>query len=206
MEGGWLAALPAGGDAIAWGAALAVAAAVARSGLGRIGFGARLLTLLHAIEAAFLAALLAAMLGLSFLQIVLRNIAQTGWVWVDPLLRHLLLWIGFVGAMLATRMNQHINVDALSRLLRPGPRRVVHAATSVAAAAICLFLAEACRAFMRDEAAAGTTGFLGVPTWWLLIVMPAALWIMSARFVRHAIDAARGTPRPPRVIAPEVAA
>jgi TRAP-type C4-dicarboxylate transport system permease small subunit len=205
MDGGpaWLAALPTGPNLLLVGAVAALTAALVRRSLGRTAFGVRALRVLHVGEAGFLAALLAAMLVFSFLQILLRNVAHTGWVWVDPLLRHLLLWIGFVGGMLATRVDQHINVDAVTRAFSPLVRRRVHALTSVAAAATCLFLAGACLAFMRDEAAAGTTSFLEVPTWRLLLVMPVALWIMCARFVRHALDAITGTPPPePAALAP----
>jgi TRAP-type C4-dicarboxylate transport system permease small subunit len=205
MDGGpaWLAALPAGRTLLLAGAAAAIATVFLRRSLGRTAFGVRALRLLHALEAGFLAALLAAMLVFSFLQIVLRNVAHTGWVWVDPLLRHLLLWIGFVGGMLATRVDQHINVDAVTRAFSPLVRRRVHAVTSMAAAATCLFLAAACLAFVRDEAAAATTTFLEVPTWRLLLVMPVALWIMCTRFVRHALDAIAGTPPPePAALAP----
>ena len=193
-DASWLAALPAGGAALLWGAALAIAAALLRRALAHTRRGVAAIAALHACESAFLAALLAAMLVLSFVQILLRNVLHTGWVWVDPLLRHLLLWIGFVGAMLATRMEQHIHVDAVARMLPAGARRGVHTATSLTAAAICLLLAEACRGFMRDEAAAGTRGVFGLPVWCLVGVMPVALWIMCTRFVRHALDALTRAP------------
>src|SRR5262245_23066980 len=198
MDGGpaWLAALPAGRDLLLLGAAAALAAALVRRRVGGTAFGSRALVVLHALESGFLAALLAAMLVFSFLQILLRNVAHTGWVWVDPLLRHLLLWIGFIGGMLATRVDQHINVDAVTRAFSLRVRRRVHALTSLAAATTCLFLAGACMAFARDEAAAGTTSFLDVPTWRLLLVMPVALWIMCARFTRHALDAVVDPPPP----------
>ena len=188
----WLASLPAGRTAILAAALLALVAAAIRVVIGRTPAGAGVMRAVHACEAAFLAALLAAMLALSFVQILLRNVIHTGWVWVDPMLRHLLLWIGFVGALLATRMDQHINVDAVSRLLSPRVRRVARTFTALAAATVCLFLMEATRAFVVDEAGAGTTGVLDVPTWCLIAIMPLALWGMAARFIRHAFDAARG--------------
>ena len=54
---------------------------------------------------------------LAFLQIFLRNVFTTGLAWGDLVLRNLVLWIGFIGATLATREGKHINIDILSRSL-----------------------------------------------------------------------------------------
>jgi len=142
------------------------------------------------------ALLLGAMLALSFLQIILRNVAGTGILWIDPLLRHLLLWVGFAGATLATRLDRHINVDAVTRLLRGPALRTVRTTTHLVAASVAIVLSGACWAAMRDELAAGTTSFLDLPTGWLQAVMPVSLFVMAVRFLRHAVDASRGVIAP----------
>jgi TRAP-type C4-dicarboxylate transport system permease small subunit len=176
-------------------AALGVlAASGARLLLERQRSGRRLVRLLHGAESTLVALLLAAMLALSFLQIVLRNVAETGFVWIDPLLRHLVLWIGFTGALLATRLRRHINVDAVSRLIPERVRRPAHAVLEILAAGICLLLADACLRMVQEEAAAATTSFLDLPTWIVQSIMPVALLGMSYRFLRHGLGALLGHP------------
>jgi TRAP-type C4-dicarboxylate transport system permease small subunit len=61
--------------------------------------------------------------------------------WIDVVLRHLVLVVGFLGAMLATQRRKHITIDALSKVL---PQRLLpwtEALTSLLAAVICGFLA-----------------------------------------------------------------
>jgi TRAP-type C4-dicarboxylate transport system permease small subunit len=113
-------------------------------------------------------------------------------VWIDPLLRHLVLWIGFLGALLATRTVRHINVDALSRLLPAPVLRVTRPLTNLFAACVCLLLTNACFKMVREEASFGTAGFLDVPVWVLQAVMPLALWLMAYRFASHAVSGLRG--------------
>ena len=68
-------------------------------------------------ETALLVLVLGFMVVFAFLQVVLRNIFDEGILWGDILLRHLVLWVGFIGASLATREQKHINIDLFSRWL-----------------------------------------------------------------------------------------
>ena len=63
----------------------------------------RLDRLIGHIEKLLLSVLLASMIAVAFLQIVLRNFFDTGLPWGDSLVRYLVLWVGFIGAALATR-------------------------------------------------------------------------------------------------------
>ena len=69
---------------------------------------------LHRAEDALLVLLLSAMIVLAATQIMLRNFFDSGFVWIDPLLRVLVLWLGLIGATVATRNNRHIRIDLLS--------------------------------------------------------------------------------------------
>jgi len=170
--------------------ALAVRAGLARTGPGRawLGFTAR-------VEHVALTLLLVAMVLVSLAQIVLRNGFDTGWVWVDPLLRHAVLWIGFLGAALATASDRHINIDVLTRFLPPTAHRVAHALLRMAAALVALLLANATYLLLRDEYEFETQAFLDIPTWVVMAIMPVALLVIAYRFLH---GAARGPdPVPP---------
>src|SRR5262245_24970600 len=54
------------------------------------------------LERGLLFLFLAVLVGLSALQILLRNLAHKGLLWIDPLLRTCVLWLCFLGAAAAT--------------------------------------------------------------------------------------------------------
>lgn len=200
-DAAWLEQLPQGTAFLTAAALAAALCALLRVLAARTGPGRTLIRGLHFLEGTAVALMLAAMLVLSFGQILLRNLAHTGLLWVDPLLRHLLLWVGFLGAMLATRLDRHINVDAFTRLLGGSALRTARCLSSLGAAGICLALTGACMTALREEAGARTVGFLGIPVWCLQVVMPFSLFVMASRFFRHAVESVGGK----RPVAPAAA-
>jgi TRAP-type C4-dicarboxylate transport system permease small subunit len=104
------------------------------------------------------------------------------------------LWLGFLGAMLATAQDRHISIDALSRLLRGTASHVVHALLRLLAAGVALALANAAYLLARDELEFESVSFLDIPTWALMIIMPWGLVVMAYRFV---LSAWRGRPSDP---------
>jgi len=178
-------------------AAIAAVCVLFRVLLERTGPGRRVLRVLALTEHVSLTVLLVLMIGLSIVEIVYRNLFDRGFVWADPLLRHAVLWVGFMGAALATAHDHHITIDALSRLLRGTTAWAVHGILRVLAAIVCLLLANATYQLLRDEYEAGSRAMLELPSWVVMIVMPAALSVMAYRFL---LSAWRG--RPPEEIAP----
>src|SRR5512143_3313876 len=83
------------------------------------------------VERGILVALLALMILLAFTQVVLRNVFSTGLLWADPLLRHLVLWVGFIGASLATASEKHINLDSVTRFASPRTANLSRIATNL---------------------------------------------------------------------------
>ncbi len=144
------------------------------------------LGVLSVVERGAITLLLVSMVVLSLLQIVLRNIFSTGLIWVDPFLRHAVLWIGFLGGALATAQDRHINIDVLSRLLRGVGGHIVHAALRLLAAGVTLALSGAAYRLLADEFEYKTTSFLSIPVWFLMSIMPAGLALMSYRFLLSA--------------------
>ena len=76
----------------------------------RLAFKAE--TLLVKAEKALVVVLIFAMVGLSFLQVLLRIFFHSGIVWLDPLLRHMVLWAGLTGSVLAARYSVHFALEA----------------------------------------------------------------------------------------------
>ena len=92
---------------------------------------------LNWVEDGILVGLLLLMIGLAVMQIVLRNVFDSGIVWSEVLIRILVLWVGLVGAMVASRQDNHINIDILDRYLPERAKTVVGFMVQLFTALIC---------------------------------------------------------------------
>lgn len=151
-----------------------------------MGFS-RIIRILHRLEDLTLVLLLSTMMLTAVLQIVLRNTTGAALVWGDTLVRILVLWVGLVGAMVATRQNKHINIDVVTRHLSPGAARAVNGITLLSASLICLVTAWYSFLFVRMEFEFTTPAFADVPTWACQTIIPAAFLVMALRCLGIAI-------------------
>jgi TRAP-type C4-dicarboxylate transport system permease small subunit len=152
---------------------------------------------LNKAEGALLVLMLSVMILLSFLQVILRNLLGEGIVWADVLLRHLVLWVGFLGASLAVSHQRHIGIDALTRVLSGRWQLAVRVVTNLFAAGACFLLFDASRAFLNYEIEDGRILFLGIPEWYSELIIPVGFALLMVHFlVRVAVttkDTIRGT-------------
>ena len=144
--------------------------------------------ILAKFETALLILAVSIMVLLSFLQIILRNFFSTGIIWGDTFLRHLVLWVAFLGASLATREERHINIDVLSRTISPAARRWVKMVTNLFAAVVSILLTRAAIVFILDEKEAGSTTFLSLPLWIVVIIIGFGFAVISFRFLLKALE------------------
>ena len=143
----------------------------------------RINSFLNKLEEVLLIFLLVLMVFLAFLPILFRNVIATGLIWIDPLLRHLVLWVALLGASLATRQERHIKIDLLSNYLPPTGQRVVQGVLDLLAALVCFSLVVPGIDFVRDEAQVGKFLILGIPLWCSQAIIPVMLGVIGARFV-----------------------
>lgn len=147
-----------------------------------ISFLEQVRRILHRIEDAILVGLLSMMIGMSVIQIILRNLFESGISWSDVLVRVLVLWVGLVGAMVASRQNNHITIDILNRYL---PERIKPIASFVAAlftALICSIMAYYSMVFLQLEYSDGGKVFAQVPTWLCVAIIPFAFIVIGLRY------------------------
>lgn len=143
---------------------------------------------LYYLENSIILVTLGSMVILSFLQVLLRNFFDTGLLWGDILLRHLVLWVGFVGASLATREEKHINVDILTKLISPRIVPFIKFCVHLFAILICSVLAKASWIFLTFEIEAGTVIFLNIPAWYIQIILPIGFALIGFRFLLKIMD------------------
>lgn len=127
--------------------------------------------------------LLLAMMFLVAGQVILRNIFASGIPWADIASKHMVLWVAFLGAMLATRSRQHIAIDALTRLFPRRARNGIRIVLDLLAAYIAFLLARAALAFVLSERAMGTMLFDDFPVWVAQTIIPFGFAMISLEYV-----------------------
>lgn len=141
-----------------------------------------LLRWLHRLEDALIVIVLVGMVLLAVTQILLRNLNGTSLVWVDPLLQNAVLWIGMLGAMIASRNDEHIRIDIASHYLSPLLRRALSLLVDLFTCAVCAVVAWFSLHSVSDEASLGMNAFSGIPAWWLQIIIPVGFTLIALRY------------------------
>jgi len=139
--------------------------------------------LLHRAEDALLVLLLGATVLLAPLQIALRGALGTGIAWVDPVLRVMVLWLGLLGALAASRDGRLISIDVLSHILPPRPRAAAGAVTSLFTAGVSGIVAYHAARFVASELRFGSVAFSGIPAWALETILPFAFGAIALRYL-----------------------
>ena len=143
----------------------------------------KLFRYLHRLEDTLLVFSLLSMLLIALGQIVLRNGFDSGVLWAESFSRILVLWVAMLGAMVATRENNHISIDAVSRYLPSHWQNYLATLTSIFAAAICAIVSWYSFEFVRFEYEDQTLAFASVPNWACQSILPIGFGVMSLRFV-----------------------
>ena len=137
---------------------------------------------INRLEDGLLVIILSTMIVLAVYQIISRNLFSEGVVWIDPLLRSLVLWVGLSGAVVATRTDNHIRIDVFAKYLPkhflPYIQRIVYLFTLL----ICLLIAWHAGRFIYSEYEYGTIAFSGIPSWMIGLIIPVSFTLIAIRY------------------------
>ena len=147
----------------------------------------RLLRATALFEDAVLVLILAAMVLLSATQIILRNVFDDAILWAGPMLRVSVLWVGMIGAMVATRSDKQISIDAMSRFLPTQWKARVRVLTDLFTAIVAAVVAWSAFRLVLDDRAAGATAVAFVPLWVCEAILPVAFGVIAIRYALFAI-------------------
>lgn len=123
------------------------------------------------------------MLGFAVLQIILRNFFQSGIQWSDTFLRILVLWLGLIGAMIASRQGKHINIDLLTKYLPEKLSILSNKFCQLFTAIVCGLIAYHSFLFILLEKESGETAFANVPLWLCESIIPFAFAVITFRYI-----------------------
>jgi TRAP-type C4-dicarboxylate transport system permease small subunit len=146
-------------------------------------------------ENALLIGMLALMVGLAAAQILFRNFFDMSIFGADQMLRLLVLWVAFLGAIAASREGKHIHVDAIARWLPVRVKSGVVALTDIFTLSVCLVLAWQSLRFMQSARESGEMAFASLPVWVAELILPLGFTLIALRYglrLRHHILQALG--------------
>ena len=119
-------------------------------------------------------------------QVVLRNLGLGGFYWGDSAVRVIVLWIAMLGALIASREDNHIRIDLLSRLFSKSSlgfsATTFQRANYLFTCFILVMFAYASLQFVYYEYVDGAIAFGLVPAWICELIIPLASGLMSIRY------------------------
>ena len=124
------------------------------------------------------------MITFGTMQVLLRNFFNTGVEWADMLVRALVLWVGFLGASLATRKSKHINIEIISKLItNPTLSKIRVRIVNAISFLIVLLLLKLSVDYTLLEASNNLYAFLKVPSWVVFIIVPISFLLIALRLL-----------------------
>lgn len=137
-------------------------------------------SILYNLDVFFASVCLTVMVLVVLCQIILRNFFHGGLAFGDDLVRHLVLWVVFLGASVAARENKHIRIDVMARVFSPKVNRYVDAVVALFSSGICFVLSYAAFVFVREEYGSGfTMNLFNLPIWTLETIIPLGYLIIT---------------------------
>ncbi len=140
------------------------------------------------LEKGLIVILLSVMVIMAFSQIILRNFFSTGLSWGEPLIRYLVLWVGFTGAALATREGKHITIELFSVWQSGKAHRLPAAISHFCSTVICSLLTVAAVKFLWFESQMGSKTFFKIPVWVPELIIPITFGVMSIRYLAKTLS------------------
>ncbi len=134
-------------------------------------------------ENAVVIAALGVMVILPCLQILLRKLASSGIASSAPIVQHLVLAVGTLGAALAARENRLLSLSTLSQYLRGGWKDAARAVSHGFAAAVSGLLCAASVDFVLASRRLGGELAYGVPVWVVQGLLVVGFALIALRLV-----------------------
>ncbi len=143
----------------------------------------KFIRIVNRLEDSLLVIILSSMIIFAVYQIVARNLFGEGIVWIDPLLRTLVLWVGLSGAVVATRSDNHIRIDIFAKYFPPHLLKYVQRTAYFFTLCVCLIIAWHAARFVYSEYEYGTIAFSGIPAWITALIIPVSFSLIAIRYL-----------------------
>lgn len=125
------------------------------------------------------------LLCLSLAQVLLRNIFEFGFSDIDVISRHLVLFITFMGAALASEGNQHIKIDCVTSVISERLKQNLKRPLLIASSTVCgIFFYYAIQFWLSEYEYAPDNEQLAL---YLALILPLGFFTLSFHFLLLAL-------------------
>jgi TRAP-type C4-dicarboxylate transport system permease small subunit len=144
----------------------------------------KLESFLTKLEELFLSFFTLSMIFLGAIQVIIRNLFNTGFTWGDSLVRALVLWVGFIGASIATRRGKYISIDIVSKLIKTKKiKKIKDFIVNLISLSLVVILFYHSIKFTLMEYETGITTFFNLPTYIVFLIVPISFLIIIFRLL-----------------------
>src|SRR6195256_1241798 len=139
--------------------------------------------MIASIENAVATLAMLAMVALPLLEIAVRRLLGVGVPASGPIVQHLTLWVGFLGAAIAAREGKLLALATGTFIPAGPPRRIADIFAAAVAACASLILAWGGVEMVAAEREAQTTIGAGIPAWMAQAGLPVGVGLIALRLV-----------------------
>jgi C4-dicarboxylate transporter, DctQ subunit len=145
------------------------------------------------LEEILMALLLAAMTVLTFVQVVLRYVFGTGFVWSLEVTTYCFAWLVLIGMSQGVRTRSHIAVDILATRLSVERRRALGWSVIVLCLIYTAMMLYGSLIFVERLYVLGHYARdIPLPRWLLVVILPIGFAMLGLRFVELGTDLLKG--------------
>ena len=149
--------------------------------------------ILDRLEEWIISLMLLAMTGLTFVQVVMRYVFNSGMTWALELTTVFFAIMIFVGVSYGVRVGSHIGVDALVKLLPAGKRKAVALlAVALSLVYVGFILTGSMQYVLKMKDVGIELEDMSIERWQVLAVMPLGMALTGFRFLQIFYDLITG--------------
>ncbi len=113
-----------------------------------------------------------------------REIFSSGIAWTQKSAVYLMIWAGFVGAILVTQKAEHLRPEIADKIWKGKAHQVYLRLQNLVVLIFCLCMAYNSYLYVAESREfADRNIILDIPMWWLQMIIPYAFTSMSIRYL-----------------------
>jgi len=149
--------------------------------------------IINHLEEGLIALFLAVMTGLTFIQVVMRYVFNSGWVWSLEATTYTFAWLVLLGMAYGVRTRSHIAVDLVAGRLTGRSHKIITYLTLLVCLAYSLLMLYGSAIFVSRLFDLGNNARdLPMARWLLTIMLPVGFALLTLRFLELGWTFARG--------------